>query len=52
MATSDEVLRVIEEGHTAVRSVHPVFAEHDEVGQVVLQVRAYKMRVSVPLKLL
>ena len=48
----DEALQVIEEAHTAVRSVHSVFAEHDEAGQVALQARAHKMRVSVPLKLL
>ena len=48
----DEVLQVIEEVHTAVRSVHSIFAEHDEVVQVVLQVRGYKIRVSMPLTLL
>ena len=48
----DEALRVIEEAHTALRSVHSVFAEHDEVAQVVLQVRGCKIRVSMPLTLL
>ena len=32
----DEVLRAIEGAHTAMRSVHSLSAEHDEVAQVVL----------------
>ena len=48
----DEVLRAIEEAHTATRSVHSLLAEHDEVAQVALQVRGYKIRVPVPMKLL
>ena len=42
----DEVLQVIEEVHTALRSVHSIFAEHDEVDQVVLQVRAPTLRAK------
>ena len=42
----DEVMQVIEEVHTALRSVHSTFAEHDEVDQVVLQVRAPTMRAK------
>ena len=42
----DEVLQVIDEVHTAVRSVHSIFAENDEVDPVVLQARAPTMRAK------